>query len=320
MNATTSVPLGGAAGVSTPDFDGQPGVSPLHVQWTYRVRPARLDHLRAVAEETSIEAVKGEWLRRTNPDWEADDAFYFMHMRMLPATEEYPPGIYQTLFELDRVAVLAEVERAAANADWVVLSVHAHQAKGGDRNTAETPPFLREFARDAVDAGADAVVGTGPHALRGIELYDGALICYSLGNLCFQDETIYRVPDVRSEDAGTAVPDVRGGDETSSDGQRTDAVGATVDHAGEDSDADLDHNADNWRSVIPECTFAADGTLEAVTLYPCTLQPRADPPRRGTPVRASGDEARSILETVASRSTPFGTTVTVDGDVGRLVL
>jgi len=33
-----------------------------------------------------------------------------------------------------------------------------------------------------VDAGADLVVGSGPHVLRGMEWYRGRLIAYSLGN------------------------------------------------------------------------------------------------------------------------------------------
>jgi hypothetical protein len=41
---------------------------------------------------------------------------------------------------------------------------------------------LRRWARAVVDAGADAVVGHGPHVLRGIEFYRGRPIAYSLGN------------------------------------------------------------------------------------------------------------------------------------------
>ena len=33
-----------------------------------------------------------------------------------------------------------------------------------------------------IDAGADAVVGHGPHVLRGVEFYKGRPIFYSLGN------------------------------------------------------------------------------------------------------------------------------------------
>ena len=45
----------------------------------------------------------------------------------------------------------------------------------------------RLAARALVDAGADLIVGTGPHVLQGQESYHGALICYSLGNLVFDD-------------------------------------------------------------------------------------------------------------------------------------
>ena len=38
------------------------------------------------------------------------------------------------------------------------------------------------FARMAIDAGADLVIGSGPHVLRGMEMYRRRLIAYSLGN------------------------------------------------------------------------------------------------------------------------------------------
>jgi hypothetical protein len=41
---------------------------------------------------------------------------------------------------------------------------------------------LRHWARAVIDAGADAVIGHGPHVLRGIEFYRGRPIVYSLGN------------------------------------------------------------------------------------------------------------------------------------------
>lgn len=41
---------------------------------------------------------------------------------------------------------------------------------------------LRRFARAVIGAGADLVVGHGPHVLRGMEVVDGRLVAYSLGN------------------------------------------------------------------------------------------------------------------------------------------
>lgn len=41
------------------------------------------------------------------------------------------------------------------------------------------------FAHSAIDHGADIVVGAHPHVVQGIELYNGRVICYSLGNFSF---------------------------------------------------------------------------------------------------------------------------------------
>jgi hypothetical protein len=41
---------------------------------------------------------------------------------------------------------------------------------------------LRRWARAVIDAGADGVIGHGPHVLRGMEFYRDRLIAYSLGN------------------------------------------------------------------------------------------------------------------------------------------
>src|SRR3546814_20464017 len=45
----------------------------------------------------------------------------------------------------------------------------------------EPPNFLKTLFPDVGDAGADVVVGGGPHALRGIEIYKGKTIFYGIG-------------------------------------------------------------------------------------------------------------------------------------------
>ena len=40
------------------------------------------------------------------------------------------------------------------------------------------------FARMAIDAGADVVLGSGPHVTRAVDLYKNRFIAYSLGNFC----------------------------------------------------------------------------------------------------------------------------------------
>ncbi len=91
----------------------------------------------------------------------------------------------------DDAEVQRLVRRASARADVVVLFFHAG-AEGSDRTHVPTGPELaygeyrgdsRHFAHVAIDAGADLVLGSGPHVLRGLERYRGRLIAYSLGNL-----------------------------------------------------------------------------------------------------------------------------------------
>ncbi len=89
----------------------------------------------------------------------------------------------------------AEVERmvqeAAGKADLVVAILHGgaegrdkgHVPEGAEEAFGENRGDLRAFARTAIDAGADLVVGSGPHVMRGMEFYKGRLIAYSLGNL-----------------------------------------------------------------------------------------------------------------------------------------
>ncbi len=84
----------------------------------------------------------------------------------------------------------ALVELADRTHDLVIVSFHG----GAEGSRAMRVPdrmetfygekrgHLRRFARDVVGAGADLVVGHGPHVLRGLELVDGRLVAYSLGN------------------------------------------------------------------------------------------------------------------------------------------
>ncbi len=90
----------------------------------------------------------------------------------------------------DPGAVRALVSQAAAIADVVVAMFHAG-AEGADRTAVpagreyafgEDRGDSRAFARTAIDAGADLVLGSGPHVVRGLETYRGRLIAYSLGN------------------------------------------------------------------------------------------------------------------------------------------
>jgi hypothetical protein len=98
---------------------------------------------------------------------------------------------YPWAARLERIPqAVALVRKAATKADLVVVAMHAgaegsaatHVPHGTEYFLGENRGNSRAFAHAVINAGADLVVGSGPHVLRGIEQYHGHLIAYSLGN------------------------------------------------------------------------------------------------------------------------------------------
>ena len=91
---------------------------------------------------------------------------------------------------LDLPAAQTLIERAAKEADFVVVYMHAG-AEGADADhvTGHEEYYLGEdrgnaeaFAHMAIDSGASLVIASGPHVLRGMQFYRRHLIAYSVGN------------------------------------------------------------------------------------------------------------------------------------------
>jgi hypothetical protein len=99
---------------------------------------------------------------------------------------------HMNCFPLDAAQVGKQVKelREIAGCSLVIVSMHA----GAEGEKALHVPKAKEiflgadrgnvyaFAHAVIDAGADAVIGHGPHVPRAMELYKGHLIAYSLGN------------------------------------------------------------------------------------------------------------------------------------------
>jgi hypothetical protein len=97
------------------------------------------------------------------------------------------PYAYDLLDVARSAAVVDSVRRLA---DLLIVTFHGgaegakalHVAETAESLGREPRGDLRRWTRAVVDAGADAVIGHGPHVLRGIEFYRGRPIVYSLGN------------------------------------------------------------------------------------------------------------------------------------------
>ncbi len=91
---------------------------------------------------------------------------------------------------VEEVAAKVQELKKAGQCSLVIVSMHA----GAEGEKAQHVPKAKEmylgadrgnvytFAHGVIDAGADLVFGHGPHVPRGMEVYKGRLIAYSLGN------------------------------------------------------------------------------------------------------------------------------------------
>jgi poly-gamma-glutamate capsule biosynthesis protein CapA/YwtB (metallophosphatase superfamily) len=83
----------------------------------------------------------------------------------------------------DLATLIDAVERARTQVDFLMVSFHMHWSRADRREVAEGRKII---CRAAIDAGADLVIGHGPHVLNAIEIHRGKPILYSLGHFYLQ--------------------------------------------------------------------------------------------------------------------------------------
>ncbi len=264
------------------DIKGRPGLSPLRYDRVATVDRATFTTLRQTAAALAQAGA---------PATIGDDTLTLFGTTIRLGDRNH----VELVANADDMAEIAgAIRRARPDADVVVFSLHAHEP--GNREDAVTG-LLRDAAHAAVDAGADMVVGHGPHRLRGIEIYKGRPILYSLGNFIFQAATLQAEAADVFEDASQNLL------------------------AGTTSGADagppvLDFSEDVWwESVIAAARFER-GRFVRLDLHPIDLGVGRPREARGIPRLAAPDRARQILSRLQQLSSPFGTTIEVRDTLG----
>lgn len=92
-----------------------------------------------------------------------------------------PARIHSFANEGDKVAMIDDIQKAKAQADLVMVSIHW----GIHFKEAEIAMYQKEVGYAAIEAGADAILGHHAHILKPIEIYKGKPIFYSLCNFAF---------------------------------------------------------------------------------------------------------------------------------------
>ena len=224
------------------------------------------------------------------------------------------PGVHYDMNAFDQAQILRSIREGKQNADLAVFTIHAHQSGGSNEEDPTIPDFLVELFHNAVDAGADVIMGHGPHFLRGIEIYKGKPIFYGLGAFFLSGDIVvmgnsatanaYRTPaDERAQVAPTRP--APGAPQPPPAGMRIATPGG---------------NPAQWYDGLVVNTVFDGDRMKEVRLYPLDLGNTYDRSRRGLPHLASAENSRRILEKLQSLSARFGTTIEIDGSVGIIRL
>ena len=288
---------GQEAGAQRGDTPGRPGLNPQRFETLYVVDEEHLEAVKRIAERTGAEQQRqfGFWMGFRQPPKRAGE-FVFAE-RSFIAGDEF--GIRTEAHQGDLAGNTRAVRLATMQDDLTVVSIHAHE-QGKERWIPAD--FIVEFAHACVDAGADMVIGHGPHLLRGIELYQGKPIFYSVGNFIFEYEYLDRLP---ADDYETLKAD------------RDLSAQEVFKQISQDDRRSFPADDRYWETVLPLVTFE-DRQLRGIELHPLTLGFGRPWPQRGIPRLAEGDEAAAILARIRELSTPFGTEIQVTDGVGKL--
>lgn len=289
VSCSTSFHDWNRAGAARGGMQGRPGLSGLRVKTTLEVDGATFEALRLVDRELQLSAKLTLSVKLGYKPAAPEGTLNFEGRTVRRAEKA---ALLQELHPGDLAQLLSAVREAARQAEWVVFSVHSHEM--GDGRLEQPTAWLRELARAAIEAGADAVLGHGPHVLRGVELHEGKPILYSLGNFVFQNETQRQQPADFYEAQGLG-PEASVADAF----DKRAAGGGFAAHA------------HYWESVLAELVWEL-GEFKELRLHPLDLGFGKARSVRGRPVLADPALGRKIIEGVAAMSEGFGARVVWD--------
>jgi poly-gamma-glutamate capsule biosynthesis protein CapA/YwtB (metallophosphatase superfamily) len=295
------------AGLGKGPIPGRPGINPLRATMKYEVDHATAEQYKAGAKKLGVLSVSRTAPQEFNitPGQQAGatgfSSFAFVDGDKFEiSTVGHPKDIQGNLRSIDEAKQMADL----------VMVAHHNSLSEGGRGDAPCK-FAREFAKAAIDAGADIYIGHGWHKALGIEIYKNKPMIHGLGNFFWQSSYIPRVPPDEYESYGYDMDDLT---------TLHPAVGPL--HPAGDV---------HWAySAIYQLRFESKKLTE-IRLYPIEMgmDISETPPRvlrevgrgphpylDGRPLMASGANAQKILERMQKLSATYGTNIEIKDGIG----
>lgn len=264
---------------------GRPGLNALRFSVEYHITPEHMQTLKEISAATHIDGRRNRSRMGGYTPMPPDGCFGFGEYNFRESEVE---GKFSKVNAVDMARTENTIKKALAVCDTVIVNIHSHEIK---HDTDDEPDdFLIEFCRKCIDAGASAVVGTGTHQLKAIEIYKSKPIFYSLGNFIFQSDLVFCMPDDFREKYKLPY---------GLSPREQIAERAKLGNGGLHSDVN------NFRSLMPFMTFE-DGKPTDIKLYPLRLDMHT-----GLPALADETETKIIYDYLCDRNSQFGTKIEI---------
>ena len=291
ISCTMTFNIEGMAGVQTANLPGRPGVNGIRVNKTYHLPKEQIAQLKQIADDLKINA-KDEIIRAEGylPPLPQGCVAFGSDLKFQEADKA---EIISHPNPEDVKRITDAIQEARFMADYVIVAMHNHEICGTSKEAVD--PVSKEFARICIDNGADAIIGTGPHLLRPMEIYNGKPIFYCLGDFIIQLETILRAPD-----GMFAKQKLNGND-------RLDVLFNNRSDFGKKG---LSYQQVMYEAVIPYWEVE-DGKLTKIVLMPIEEQFDLPRSRGGWPRK---NTTNGILERFAKMCAPYGVEIEIGAD------
>lgn len=210
-------------------------------------------------------------------------------------------------YEMDSIDFsenLKNIRQGKQYSDFLLAAMHNHES-GVD--PAEPGDFHIKLAHAAIDAGADAFIGSGEHRLQPIEIYKGRPIFYSLCDFFWDDKQEPYAADYYEQ-------------------YREDLIAAYGDPAKvTDADLTIVLNSLDWgsptednlafQSVVAVSKYEG-GQVSEIRLYPADLGYGLKLTESGIPRVPTPEIAQTILKRLQKMSEPYGTRIAIEDNIG----
>lgn len=278
------------AGEQTSRVPGRAGINGIRIEKYVKVTKREMAFVKELAEKTGINVARNIVIKEGYymPSKENEELLGELKF-VLGDKCEFVMEANRT--DVERVK--SSIYEAKLQADYIIVSVHSHQLSG---DAKENPSkFLIDLAHECIDAGANAIIGHGPHLLRPIEVYKDCPIFYSLGDFIIQLYNVEFAPAEFFQKHGLTP---------------SSTVHELLKTRSKDFTVGLMTDPRMFLTVIPICDFEG-GKVKSIKLIPIESSMTGNKSEIGLPRIC---DAEKVVSYLGKMSEPYGITLTANGN------